>query len=131
MIFAFFERSDRRLLTEYSRAAFDQLTSHHDFHDALHNSDGAVRALLERVAVEEPVDDDTHETLRSRLLVNAVAPVAGRLVADGLRSDDGGAGERKRDLDTLIHEREIGAWDPAREAAERLLRWIVREGGDE
>ena len=37
----------------------------------------------------------------------------------------------RRDLDTLTHEREIGAWDPAREAAERLLRWIVSEGGDE
>ena len=62
-----------------ARAAFEQLSSADELHDALATSEGDVRALLERLAVEEPSSDAEPETVRARLVVNLVEPAAERL----------------------------------------------------
>ena len=63
-----------------ARAAFVQLSSSDELHDALATSEGDVRALLERLAVEEPQVDAEPETVRARLVVNLVEPAAERLL---------------------------------------------------
>ena len=72
---------DARLFADpVARPAFEAVEDADDFHDALAATDGPVRDLLERVAVEEPVEDDEPETLHVRLMANAVAPAAQRVV---------------------------------------------------
>jgi DNA primase len=114
-------------LDPIARDAFELLTSRHEFRDALDASEGPVRALLERLAVEEPDDDGEPETLQGRLLVNAVEPPAKRLLAQMVRADEDRASAIKLDLDMLVHAREVGDWDDAREAASRLVGWVVHE----
>ena len=63
-----------------ARAAFEQLSSAAELHEALATSEGDVRALLERLAVEEPEADAEPETVRARLVVNLVEPAAERLL---------------------------------------------------
>ena len=55
------------------------------------STDGPVRALLERVAVEEPFEDGEPQTLRPRLMANAVGPAAERVLAGMVRAGDGRA----------------------------------------
>ena len=59
-----------------------------DVHDAIEGADGAVRTLLERVAVEEPIEDYEPQTLRARLMANAVAPAAERVLMSMVRAGD-------------------------------------------
>jgi hypothetical protein len=109
-----------------ARDAFVALASRHDFHDALAATDGASRRLLERLAVEEPSDDE-HETLAARLLAINVEPAAKRLYTSMMRDGNERAGDVKRALDDLAHEREVGDWERAHEPATRLLGWVVHE----
>jgi DNA primase len=113
-------------LSPVAREAFVVLAGHKDFHEALAAAEGATRRLLERLAVEEPTDDE-HETLSARLLVINVEPVAQRLYVSMMREGDERAGDVKRALDDLAHEREIGEWERAQEPANRLLGWVVHE----
>ncbi|HEY5165563.1 MAG TPA: DNA primase [Acidimicrobiia bacterium] len=109
-----------------ARAAYHRLANSPSFADALDGTDDDVRALLERLAVEEPEADDEPETLRARLLVINVEPVAKRTLTTLLAAgDEERAGALKRNLDELVHAREIGEWERAEELGRRTLQWIV------
>ena len=110
-----------------ARAAYHQLANTPSFADALAGSDADVRVLLERLAVEEPEDDDEPETLRARLLTVAVEPIAQRTI-DALAERDEISAEASKDLDELQNAR-MGDWERAEEAARRLLQWLVLERG--
>jgi len=110
-----------------ARAAYHQLANTPSFADALAGSDADVRVLLERLAVEEPEDDDEPETLRARLLTVAVEPIAQRTI-DVLAERDEISAEASKDLDELQNAR-MGDWERAEEAARRLLQWLVLERG--
>ena len=68
-------------LDPVGRATCELLDDSSDFRDAFDASEGAVRALLERLAVEEPHDEEEPETLPARLLVRAVEQPAKRVLA--------------------------------------------------
>jgi len=116
-------------LDPVARAAFQALAAHADFHEALEATSGPERALLERLAVQEPMAIDEPETARPRLMVVTVEPVAKRLLVAMMRTDDDRASEVKRQLDALAHARETGDWGDAQAAAERLVEWVVHEAG--
>jgi DNA primase len=118
---------DEALLQDaLARAAYHRLATTSSFSDALAGSEPEVRALLERLGVEEPAgEDEERPVVRTRLLVHAVEPVATRALADRLAAGDEHATGMKHDLDELAHAREIGEWERAEEAARRLLQWIV------
>ena len=109
-----------------AHAVFELLASSHTFHDALDASDGATRDLLERLAVEEPAADDEPETIAGRLLVNAAEPRGREVLQQLLDTGDDHASEVKLLLDELAHDREMGDWGQAREAALRLVAWVTR-----
>ena len=109
-----------------ARAAFEQLSSAAELHDALATSEGDVRALLERLAVEEPQADAEPETVRARLVVNLVEPAAERLLrqllADGRRSGEPGEGPARRGAELEV----ASGWAAGEEAAMQLVRWITQ-----
>jgi DNA primase len=107
-----------------ARAAFALIVATPDVHEAIEHADGAVLELLERVSVEEPVQDDEPETLRARLMANAVTPAAERVLAAMVRTGDARASSVKLLLDALAHDRESGEWDAVEHDAEQLLGWI-------
>jgi DNA primase len=111
-----------------ARAAFEQLEASSTFRQALDGSDGAVRALLERLAVEEPAIDGDPESVRARLVVNMVAPASERLLDSMLERDDGRASEVKSLLDRVAHSRETGDWETAQQAARQLVGWLADQG---
>jgi DNA primase len=114
-----------------ARDAYRRLADSASVVDAIEGSDADVRPILERLAVEAPgSDDDDEEEMQlrhARLLVNAVEPVAHRVLAE--HPDDETRAAMTRDLDELAHEREVGEWRPAEETARRLLQWIVLDRG--
>jgi DNA primase len=110
-----------------TREMYQLLIDHSDLHDAIDAADGEARRLLERLAVEEPDEGDEPETLRARLVVNTVEPVAKRMLVRLLREDDQRATTVKATLDVLAHSREVGDWPRAQAAAEQLVGWIVHE----
>jgi len=118
---------DEALLQDpLARAAYHRLATTSSFNDALEGSDPEVRALLERLGVEEPAtEDEERNTVRARLLVHAVEPVATRALAERLAAGDEDATGMKHDLDELAHAREVGEWQRAEDSARRLLQWIV------
>ncbi len=108
-----------------AREAFRCLEEASDFDEARAASNDDVRALLERLAVEEPHYDDEPETVRPRLIVNMVVPVAERLKETLLRDDDVSVGELIAQLDAVAHAREVGDWDHAQDVALKLVGWVV------
>jgi DNA primase len=108
-----------------ARAAFELLARSATFRDALDASEGDVRNVLERLAVEEPAIDGEPETISARLLVNAVEPRGSELLQRLLDDGDDRATEVKRSLDELAHGREVGDWVSAEAAARRLVGWVV------
>ena len=87
-------------------------------------ADGAVRTLLERVAVEEPIEDAEPQTLRARLMANAVGPAAERVLTSMVRAGDDRASSVKVLLDSLTYARDIGDWEAVQRDAGQLLGWI-------
>jgi hypothetical protein len=109
-----------------ARAACDLLMSSSTFREALDTSEGPVRGLLERVAVEDATVDGDPTTLRARLLVNMATPAGDRLLASLLESgDDERASQVKSLLDRVAHERDAGEWEAAQQAAKQLVGWLV------
>ena len=108
-----------------ARAAFEAIEAADDFHEALDASDGDVRDLLERVAVEEPVEDEEPETLPVRLTANAVTPAAQRVLAGMLRAEDERSNSVKVLLNALANAEGIGDWDAVQRNANELLGWIA------
>jgi hypothetical protein len=116
---------DSRLFADsVARAAFEAIVSTPNVHEAIARTDGPVLALLERVTVEEPVDDDEPETLRARLMANAVAPAANRVLTGMLRASDERSSSLKLLLDSLAFARDAGDWEAVEGASEQLLGWI-------
>jgi hypothetical protein len=116
---------DARLFADpVARTAFEAVEDADDFHEALAATDGPVRDLLERVAVEEPVEDREPETLRVRLMANAVAPAAQRVVSGMLRAGDERSISVKVLLNALASAEGIGDWDAVQQNATELLGWI-------
>ncbi len=114
-------------LDPVAREAFVAIAEHPQLTDMLDSVSPPARALLERVVVEEPVDEDEPETQGARLIVNASEPVAKRLLLQMLNDDDERQTALKRDLDAVAHAREVGDWQHAQEAAMRLVGWVVHE----
>ena len=108
-----------------ARAAFEAIEAADDFHDALDESGGDVRDLLERVAVEEPVEDEEPETLPVRLMANSVTPAAQRVLAGMLRAGDERSNSVKVLLNALANAEGIGDWDAVQRNANELLGWIA------
>jgi DNA primase len=116
---------DERLFADpLTRAAFDAIASTVSIHDAIASTDGDVRDLLERVAVDEPIASNEPETLRAHLMANAIGPAAQRVLAAMLRVGDERATSVKLLLDALAHARETGDWEAVQYDAFELLGWL-------
>jgi DNA primase len=115
------------LLDPVARDAYEQLVTHDNLHEAIESAEGSARQLLERLAVEDPEGDDEPETVRARLIVNTVVPVAKRMLARMMRDGDERASTVNRELDIVAHAREVGEWERAQEAAKQLVGWVVAE----
>jgi DNA primase len=116
---------DSRLFADpIARDAFEAIIGAPNLHDAIASVDGATRELLERIAVDEPTDIDEPETLRARLMANAIEPAGERVLAGMLRAGDTRSSSVKLLLDALRHSRDIGDWTTVEELAEQLLGWI-------
>lgn len=105
-----------------AREAFEALWHAEDVPEAIERAEGPARALLERLAVEEPVDDEP-ETVRARLVVNIVGPAAERLRRRLLADGD----ERAMEIATLLDRMRGGAaagWASGEGAAMQLVRCI-------
>jgi DNA primase len=108
-----------------ARAAFVQLSSAAELHEALATSEGPVRALLERLAVEEPQADAEPETVRARLVVNLVEPAAERLLRQLLADGDDRASQVKVQLD-IVRGQAASGWASGEEAAMQLVAWVTQ-----
>ncbi len=108
-----------------ARAAFEELSSADELHDALATSEGDVRALLERLAVEEPQADAEPETVRARLVVNLVEPAAERLRDELRAANDDRAIQVTQRLDA-VRSSKFGSYAAGEEAAMQLVRWITQ-----
>src|SRR6266702_3811428 len=97
-----------------ARSVFELLAESATFQEALDASDDSTRALLQRLANEEPPeveDEDEAATLRARLMTNTVEPAAQRLLARMLHDGDERGSEVKTHLSAMTHHREIGDWE--------------------
>jgi DNA primase len=108
-----------------ARTAFALVAEADDVHAALAEAEGPVRELLERLVVEEPVGGDDVETVRARLIANAVQPAAQRVLTGMLRAGDDRATSVKLVLDAVAHAQETGDWPAAEAHARELLPWIA------
>jgi DNA primase len=109
---------------EIARSAFDALTQW-PWHEALEASSPEVRALLERLAVEEPEGGAPPEERATKVVVNLVEASSSRLLASMLRSDDPRCADVKALLDMLANARASEHWDVAENAAAQLVTWIA------
>ncbi len=109
-----------------ARAAFELIAAS-NIHEALAASDGQARLLLERLAVEDVVVDEEPETVRARLMVNAVVPPAERVLAKYVRADNPRASDLKVLLDALADSRAAGDWGAVQHNAIQLLGWVAVE----
>lgn len=118
-----------------TRAAFEALASARTFGEALDASSPRVRALIERLAVEEPATgSETPETLVTHVVVNLVEASSQRLLASMLRRGDERSAVVKSLIDALVRERDAGEWGAAESVAGQLLGWATgpgERGGDD
>lgn len=109
-----------------AKAGLERLMSTTDLMHAIEGSEGPVRALLERLAVEDPdeLDDAEPETIRARLVVNTVEPAATRLLRQLVQDGDDRASAVKAQLDAVRGGASAG-WASGEGAAMQLVRWIA------
>ena len=111
-----------------------QSLSQWSLRDAVAHSEPEVAKLLERLAVEDPIDEkQAPEDMVSRVVVNLVEASSQRLLASMVNSGDEKSSELKLLLDLLVHRRGNDEWAAAEEVAEQLVGWIVAAesiGGD-
>jgi DNA primase len=112
---------------EIARSAFDAMTRW-TWHEALEAASPEVRALLERLAVEEPEGGAAPEELATKVVVNLVEASSSRLLASMLRRDDPRCADVKALLDMLANARASEHWDVAEHAAAQLVTWIADDG---
>jgi DNA primase len=108
-----------------ARSVFGRLATASTFREALDESSGAERALLERLGVEEPQHDGEPETMGARLIINVVEPATQRLVAEMLTSGDDRVSEVKALLNTVVESRASGDWSAGKDAARQLVAWVM------
>ncbi|MFM7270385.1 MAG: DNA primase [Actinomycetes bacterium] len=104
--------------------AFELLASTASFHEATAAATGPVLALLEQLAVEEPLVDGEPETLHARLVVSLVEPAGERWLAELLRTGDDRAMVVKPLLDRIAHSRNSD-WAEGEEAALQLVTMLA------
>ena len=104
--------------------AFELLASTASFHEATAAATGPVLALLEQLAVEEPLVDGEPETLHARLVVSLVEPAGERWLAELVRTGDDRAMVVKPLLDRIAHARNSD-WAVGEEAALRLVAMLA------
>ncbi len=110
-----------------ARSAFEALTQW-TWHEALEASSPEVRALLERLAVEEPEGGAPPDERATKVVVNLVEASSSRLLASMLRRDDPRCADVKALLDMLANARAAEHWDVAENAAAQLVTWIADDG---
>jgi DNA primase len=94
--------------------------------DAVAHSQPEVAKLLERLAVEDPIEDrQPPEEMVSRVVVNLVEASSQRLLASMVTAGDERSSELKSLLDLLVHRRVNDEWSAAEEIADQLVGWIV------
>lgn len=112
-----------------TRAAYEALASAATFGEALDAAAPAVRALVERLAVEEPATgSETPEMLVTHVVVNLVEASSQRLLGSMLRRGDERSASLKSLIDELVRERDAGEWGAAEEVAGQLLGWATVPG---
>ncbi len=108
-----------------ARAAFDALTKW-SFADAIARSDDVVGALLQRLAVEEPmVGGDSPDEVVTRVVVNLVEASSQRLLTSMVKQGDERSVQVKSLLDALVTARQAEHWNAAEETARQLVGWIT------
>jgi DNA primase len=110
-----------------ARSAFDALALW-PWHEALDRATPEVKALLQRLAVEDPETGGPSEELASRVVVNLVEASSQRLLASMLRRDDPRSAEVKALLDVLANARASEHWEAAENAASQLVTWVADDG---
>jgi len=109
-----------------ARAAFEALAGADEFSDALGGSTPEVRALIERLAVEDPeTAGEDPESLVQRVVVNLVEASSKRVLESMLGSGDDRTPALKSMIDVLVHARDAGEWSAAETAAQQLVMWLV------
>lgn len=104
--------------------AFELLASTSSFHEATAAATGPVLALLEQLAVEEPLVDGEPETLHARLVVSLVEPAGERWLAELVRRGDDRVMVVKPLLDRIAHARNSD-WAVGEEAALQLVALLA------
>jgi len=110
-----------------ARASYELLAESATFNEALDRSDGPVRDLFDRLAVEEPLLDAEPETIRRRLLVNMAEPAGERLEKKLLEAGDDRTSGVARLLSDIAGDRDD---DHAQDAALRLVQLVVADAED-
>lgn len=110
-----------------ARAVFDALAGADEFAEALRRAAPDVRALMERLAVEDPetVGED-RETLVRHVVVNLVEGSSRKVLESMLRNGDDRTPALKALIDVLVRERDTGDWGAAEISAERLVGWLAQ-----
>jgi DNA primase len=103
--------------------AFELLASTASFHEATAAATGPVLALLEQLAVEEPLVDGEPETLHARLVVSLVEPAGERWLAELVRTGDDRVMVVKPLLDRIAHSRNSD-WAVGEESALQLVAML-------
>jgi DNA primase len=105
-------------------AAFDALTRW-SFGDAITHADPPVAALLERLAVEEPmIGSETADEVVTRVVVNLVEASSQRLLTSMVTHGDERSAQLKPVLDSLVTARQSEHWNAAEDAARQLVGWV-------
>jgi hypothetical protein len=108
-----------------ARAAYDSLTQW-EFRAAVDRSEPEVAKLLERLAVEDPMNDGADaEEMVVRVVVNLVEASSQRLLASMVNAGDERSSELKVLLDQLVRRRGNDEWVAAEQVADELVGWIV------
>jgi len=108
---------------ETARDAFEVLADHETLRAALDVATPEVRAVLERLAVEEPPEEHQDPTT-ANLLYNTVVAAGERLQQHLMSTADDRVLEVNQLLDELRHAREIGDFAAGETAAKQLLGLI-------
>lgn len=109
------------------RAAFEALTTW-PWHECLDRATPDVRALLQRLAVEDLPAGAPAEDLVTRVVVNLVEASSKRLLTSMVKHEHDRAPQVKALLDALTNHRVDEHWSSAESVAEQLVQWITHDG---
>lgn len=109
-----------------ARRIFEALLVADTFHHALDALDEPERAVLGRIAVEEPDLGELPDAYVTELVANLTEAAAVPILQELVRASDERAIEVKTMLDALVRERTDGRWPAARQTTERLVAWLDR-----